>query len=156
MGSVSATTITARSRVTVHFTLLLADGTLVDSTAEAEPITVQLGRGELLDALERCLCGLVVGEKRDFYIPAADVDLPIGEDLIQTLPRTEFPNDIDLEPGIVVAFELPNGEEIAGVVLASSDEEVVVDFAHPLAGHDLAFSVEVVAVENGPGAAETP
>jgi FKBP-type peptidyl-prolyl cis-trans isomerase SlpA len=62
------------------------------------------------------------------------------------MPRSDFPIDMSLEPGIVVAFDLPSGDEVPGTVVEVSEHEVQVDFSHPLAGHDLVFEVEILEV----------
>jgi FKBP-type peptidyl-prolyl cis-trans isomerase len=59
------------SHVTLHYTLALADGTIVDSTHGAEPIIFQVGSGALIEILESRLIGLRAGEQRRFEISAA-------------------------------------------------------------------------------------
>ena len=65
---------------------------------------------------------------------------------VHDLPRDDFPLEIPLEPGLVLSFAAPSGEEIPGTVLALDEARVQVDFNHPLAGHTLQFDVEVIAV----------
>ena len=67
--------------------------------------------------------------------------------LINRMPVSDFSEAP--EAGQVLAFSLPDGEEIAGLVLAVEDDEVEVDFNPPLAGHDLAFRVQILEVDNG-------
>lgn len=135
------------TRVTLHYTLALADGTEIDATHEGEPMTVVLGQGMLLDSLEQRLAGLHAGDKRRFDIPAHETHFAEDEDTIQTLPRTDFPEDLELEIGSVLGFQLPNGDEVPGTIVSFDGRDVVVDFSHPLAGHDVVFDVEVLAVE---------
>jgi len=53
-----------------------------------------------------------------------------------------------LEPGQIIAFESSEGEEMAGAILALDDEQVEVDFNHPLAGsRRVVFWVKVLEVE---------
>ncbi len=61
--------------------------------------------------------------------------------------RDEFPPEMGLEPGMVVGFTLPSGEEVAGTVLEVMEHEVTVDFSHPLAGRDLVWEVEILEVK---------
>jgi FKBP-type peptidyl-prolyl cis-trans isomerase 2 len=48
----------------------------------------------------------------------------------------------------VVVMRDDTGEELHGVVMGVTEEEVEVDFNHPLAGIDLHFSVQLMSVEN--------
>ena len=141
--------IQAGSRVTLHYTLALADGTLVDSTRETDPISFQVGSGALIDMLESRLLGLRTGEQRRFEISAAESHLPAGAESIQVMARSDFPEALAIETGQVLGFVMPSGEEVPGLITGISDTEVVVDFSHPLAGRDLIFDVEILAVEPG-------
>jgi len=58
------------------------------------------------------------------------------------------------EAGQLIAFQLPDGEETAGLVLEVADGQVEVDFNHPLAGHEIRFSVEILSVANPAEAAD--
>ncbi len=141
--------IAAGSRVTLHFSLHLRDGTLVDESRGGAPLVVTIGQGELVAGLEQCLLGLRAGDRRNFEIAAGDAYGPSLNNNIQSLPRDAFPPDMDIKPGMVVGFELPSGEEVPGTVVSMGDADVVIDFSHPLAGHDLVFDVEILSVESG-------
>jgi FKBP-type peptidyl-prolyl cis-trans isomerase SlpA len=51
-----------------------------------------------------------------------------------------------LEPGLIIGFDAPGGEELPGAVLAVEDDSVEVDFNHPMAGHAVTFEVEIIDV----------
>jgi FKBP-type peptidyl-prolyl cis-trans isomerase SlpA len=136
------------SRVTLHYTLSLGDGTPVDSTRETGPATLTLGSGELVGILEQRLLGLQEGERRHFTISATESRMPGSDDMLQSLARSDFPPDMALEAGQVLGFATPSGEEVPGLLVSVSDNEVIVDFSHPLAGRDLIFDVEILAVES--------
>jgi FKBP-type peptidyl-prolyl cis-trans isomerase SlpA len=140
-------TIQSGSRVTLHFTLALADETVVDSTRDSEPITFQIGSGALIEMLESRLIGLCAGEQCRFEISAAQSQLPASAEAVQVMARSDFPAELAIEAGQVLGFVLPSGEEVPGLIVSISDTEVVVDFSHPLAGRDLIFDVEILAVE---------
>ena len=121
----------------------------MDSTREAEPITFQIGSGALIEMLERQLFGLHAGEQRRFEISAVESQLPASAEAIQVMARSDFPAELAIEPGQVLGFVMPSGEEVPGLIVNISDTEVIVDFSHPLAGRDLIFDVEILAVEPG-------
>ncbi|MHB8258219.1 MAG: FKBP-type peptidyl-prolyl cis-trans isomerase [Acidiferrobacterales bacterium] len=141
-------------RVTLHFILQLRDGTLVDRSAEGEPLMITIGRGDLAAGLEQCLLGLSAGDKRHCEVAATDAYGPRREENIHVIPRAQFPPELAVEPGAVVEFTLPTGEGMPGRIMSVEETEVTVDFSHPLAGHDLILDVEILAVEFpqvGPG-----
>lgn len=135
------------SRVSLHFRLSLADGTLVEASAPGAPWTVTVGGGDMIEALERCLLGLRAGERRRCEIPALEAFGAASADAIHNVPRSAFPAELGVEAGQVIGFTTPAGQELPGRVLDVTETEVTMDFSHPLAGHDLVFEVEILAVE---------
>ena len=143
--SASAAEIGRGSRITLHYTLSLADGHIVETTRVTSPVTHVMGSGDWLPVLEDRLLGLKAGAARRFEIAAADVGVSEAP-APQVMPRDEFPPELKLEAGQVIGFTLPSGEEIPGTVLEVSEYEVTVDFSHPLAGRDLVWEVEILEV----------
>ena len=142
-GSVSE--IGKGSGVTLHYTLSLADGHVVETTRATSPATHVMGNGDWLPVLEDRLLGLKAGAVRRFEIAAAEVGVS-ETPAPQVMPRDEFPPELKLEAGQVIGFTLPSGDEIPGTVLEVSEYEVTVDFSHPLAGRDLVWEVEILDV----------
>ncbi len=138
--------ITQASGVTLHYTLSLSTGKIAATTRGDEPLKFVVGDSDLLPAFENCLLGLKVGDRRRFDIACMDAYGPIQADLVQRLARDEFPPEIKLESGVVIGFELPSGEEVPGTVIEVAERDVMIDFSHPLAGHDLVFDVEILDV----------
>jgi FKBP-type peptidyl-prolyl cis-trans isomerase SlpA len=62
------------------------------------------------------------------------------------MPRKDFPADIELTPGNIIAFDTQDGEEIAGTLLSLDEQTVEVDLNHPLAGRRIIFDVEIIDV----------
>ena len=135
------------STVTFHFTLSLTDGTLVDRTEPDQPLTITLGDGTLIEGLEHALLGLRPGDRQRIIIPPETGWGPRDPALVQWRPRRDFPADMDLTPGLILSFAGADGQEIPAAILAVEDDRVQVDYNHPLAGRDVVFEVEVVAVE---------
>ncbi|MGE0080888.1 MAG: peptidylprolyl isomerase [Thiohalomonadaceae bacterium] len=134
------------SRVRMHYTLALADGTEIDSTRGGEPVDIVLGEGTFAPGLEQVLLGLSTGQCERILLGPGQAFGDRDPTAVHHLPRTDFAG-MDITEGSVVGFGLPNGDEIPGMVVTLDDERVEVDFNHPLAGHALQFYVEILAVE---------
>ncbi len=134
------------SLVTLHFRFSLPDGTVMISTFESTPATLQIGRGELGRKIEDCLIGLSVGAERSFDLAAGEAFGPRHEELVERIPRSELPADVELEAQAVLTFTAPDGNAFSGQVLELDNESVVIDFNHPLAGRAVRFDVQVVGV----------
>lgn len=133
-------------RVTLHFSVLLLDGAVVDSTRERSPATFTVGDGNLLPGFEQALFGLKAGDRRSVVLDAVNAFGVRNDGNIQVMRRSLFARDMRLEPGVVVSFADRSKAELPGVVIAVDDSEVTVDFNHPLAGRDLTFQVEIINV----------
>jgi FKBP-type peptidyl-prolyl cis-trans isomerase 2 len=72
----------------------------------------------------------------------------VNGDAIQSVPKTSFADDIILEVGNVVQGQAPNGMPIHAKIASVGDEQVTLDFNHPLAGQDLTFDIELLGVDS--------
>lgn len=132
--------------VTLHFTLKLEDGTVVDSTRDKAPATFQVGDGNLPPGFEHPIKGLAAGESGRYEITPEHGFGQHNPQNIQLLSLEDF-GDETPEVGMVMSFADPSGGELPGVISRIDDDQVEVDFNHPLAGRTLTFEVEVVDVK---------
>ncbi len=136
------------SRVTLYYRLGLTDDSVLEDNFDDEPMTVELGRGEMAEGLELALLGLREGEEQTIDIGP---DLAFGyvdETLFRAIPRAEFDPELELEPGLIIEFATEEGETLPGTILDFDETEVRVDLNHPLAGQTVRYSVQIVAVDN--------
>ncbi|MEM6710374.1 MAG: peptidylprolyl isomerase [Pseudomonadota bacterium] len=142
--------IAAGSKVRLHFSLHLEDGSLIDGTAVDQPASLEIGDGNLLPGFEACLFGLRAGDERSFELPPDEAFGEHQDGNLRRLARSSFGElDTPLEPGLMLSFASPEGE-LPGVVRELVGEQVVIDFNHPLAGRTIRFDVTIVEVENTP------
>lgn len=135
------------SVVTLHFSLTLKDGEIIDSTFNEEPATFTVGDGTLFAGFESSVMGLTAGAKETFTISPEHGFGQHNASNIQTIARDQFGDDIVLEEGLVLSFADAQNTELPGVVTAFDDDNVTVDFNHPLSGKDILFEVEIISVE---------
>ncbi len=135
-----------RSLVTLHYSISTEAGQTLVSTFEATPATLQLGRGELLPALEKCLVGLAGGERHVFILTPDEAFGAYNANLIQRVPREMLPRDGSAEEMAIIEFTAPDGSKFAGLLKEWQGDEAVMDFNHPLAGKTIRFEVEVVGI----------
>ncbi len=135
------------SKVTLHFALKFDNGDVVDSNFDKDPATFTIGDGSLLPGFERALFGLKDGDQRSFEIlPEQGFGTP-NEQNVQTMPRSQF-DGMELDYGVLVIFKDAAGGEMPGVVKAFNEQQVTVDFNHPLAGKIITFDVAIIRVQN--------
>lgn len=138
--------ISDKSQVTLHFSLMLEDGAVVDSTFDKQAATFVMGDGSLLPGFETVLIGLKSGDKQKFVIlPEQGFGMPNANN-VQRFKKSQFAEDMELQPGLMISFADANRGELPGVVQELHGDVVMVDFNHPLAGKEIHFRVEIIAV----------
>jgi FKBP-type peptidyl-prolyl cis-trans isomerase SlpA len=142
--------ITPLSRVKMHFSLTLPDGTEILSTYGEEPLDFRLGDDTMEQMLEFALLGLRAGDEQELLVSGDDVYGPRDDNMIHWLDKPAFPADHSLNTGEIVAFTTPEGESLAGMVLRVDNERVEVDFNHPLSGRQFRYKVTILEVEEAP------
>jgi peptidylprolyl isomerase len=130
---------------TVHYKGMLDDGSVFDSSEGRQPLTFQVGSGQVVPGFENAIRDMEVGETRTVEIGRDDAYGEVREEMIGVIPKDRFPDDAEPEPGMV--FEMHTDEGTLPIeVVDVSDEGVTVDGNHPLAGEDLTFEITLLKV----------
>jgi len=133
--------------VSVHYRGTLSDGTEFDSSyGRGEPITFEVGSGQMIAGFDSAIPGMEIGETKDINIPPENAYGPRNEDAIQSVPRTMFPTDFEIVVGATVRGQQPNGSPFLAKILSEEESTITLDFNHPLAGEDLNFAIELMSV----------
>jgi len=140
-------TIKPQSVVAIHYTLTDDDGIALDSSRDQNPLTYLHGGGNIIPGLERALLGRQAGDRLQVSVPAADAYGEFVDDMVQRVPLSAFGDDAEIEVGMRFRANTEQGD-LSVVVTGIEGDLVTVDGNHPLAGKNLHFSVEVVAVRD--------
>lgn len=136
--------------VKLEYRLRLDSGEYLRGSAEApETLTFIAGYAQLMPALERRLVGARQPDSLEFVIPAAEGFGLYDPESVQVWSRKSFPAEMDLQPGQkVVPANLPFAPEYPLTIKEVKENSVVLDLNHPLAGHDLHYSIRVAEVRD--------
>lgn len=142
------TRITHGSKVELHFAVSLENGTVIDSTFDRpEPVSLTIGDGNLLEGFEKVLMNLQAGDTRTAHLSPSEAFGEWNADNVQTFSKSQFAlTESDPQVGMMMEFEDKGKNTLAGVISEVTDDEVKVDFNHPLAGQNVLFKVEIVQV----------
>ncbi len=135
------------TRVVVNFSLSLEDGSEVDSNFGQDPVEFVIGDGNLLPGFECHLLGMSAGDRHIFSVLPENAFGQINDNNVQLLPRKQFGDGAELEIGLLFSFADASGSELPGMIISFDENEVEVDFNHPLAGRTIMFDVLVHRVE---------
>ncbi len=131
--------------VSAHYTGTLADGTVFDSSRDREPLEFVMGKQQLIAGFEAAVMGKEAGDTVTVTIPPAEAYGDIDEELVFTVDRSHVPAHITPEVGMQLQLSSDEGE-MDVTIDAVSDEEIVLNANHPLAGKTLTFEMEIVNV----------
>ncbi len=134
------------NKVRVHYSGRLEDGLVFDSSEGQEPLEFTIGQGQMLPGFEQEVIGMVPGETRIVKIPAQEAYGPYRPQGVVTVPRSQMPAEMALEPGMMVHGNKPEGGSMPFTVVEVTESEITLDANHPMAGKDLTFEIQLVDI----------
>jgi FKBP-type peptidyl-prolyl cis-trans isomerase 2 len=140
------TQVKAGDTVRIHYTGTLSDGTVFDSSEGRTPLEFTVGTGQIIPGLDQAMAGMAVGEKKTVEVPADEAYGAHDPERLQQFPRAQVPEEIPLDIGTTLALRGPDGQSLPVTIAEVTEEVVVLDANHPLAGKDLTFAVELVEI----------
>ncbi len=133
--------------VKIHYTGKLQETDKVfDTSRNSDPIEFQIGEGKLIPGFEKAVTGMNVGEKKTISLPPDEAYGQRREDLLVSVNRERFPEDVTPEVGKMLRIERPDGDTINVHVAKVEDDAVILDANHPLAGNTLVFDMELLEI----------
>ena len=139
-----------RTYVGIEYTGTLGNGEVFDSSKGRQPLEVEMGAGQVIKGFEEQLVGMALNEKKVFTLPPEDAYGPRNESLMQSVPRSEVPPEMDVQVDMVVGFTTMEGDQVPARIVQLDDEQLTMDLNHPLAGETLTFEIEVVGISSTP------
>lgn len=132
--------------VKIHYTGTLEDGTQFDSSKDRDPLQFEVGSGQVIPGFDKAVEGMAVGEEKSVTIASDEAYGPRREQMVQEVPKTALPPDLEPEEGMALQAQGQDGQPINLTVTEIGDDTITVDANHPLAGKDLKFDIELVAI----------
>ncbi len=156
-------------KVTINFTGTLEDGTVIDTTYETAedshdcgcddggcdddgcgcehgPLQLTLGEEDFFPQIEEALEGMAPGEKKTLTIAAAEAFGEYDEEKVFSINRDQIPAEITPEVGQELEFTGDDDEVMEVTVVEVSDDAVMLDANHPLAGENITYEFELVEI----------
>lgn len=133
-------------KVQVNYKGYLEDGSIFDSSEGKSPLDVTLGSGAVIPGFDAALTGMAVGDKKTVKIPMDQAYGPHNAEMVMQMPKSQIPPDLNPEVGQTLQVGGAAGEVMMVEVIDLTDEFIVLDANPPLAGKDLTFDLELVAI----------
>jgi FKBP-type peptidyl-prolyl cis-trans isomerase 2 len=139
-------TITNGSNVKLQYEGRLETGEVFDKSDEENPLQFIVGSGQIIPGFEKAVESMKTGEEKEFTIEPEDAYGIKNENLIREVPRSELPENITPEVGMVLRTQTPSGQSMPVRIVELNEKNVKIDFNHPLAGEKLIFKVKILDV----------
>ncbi len=136
--------------VTVQYKGTLADGTVFDESPEDRPLKFIIGKQEVIPGFDEAVEGMYQGETRTFMVPCEKAYGEKKEELIETVELSKLPADLELQEGRQLEVTQEDDSVFHVMVVGLTGTHVTLDANHPLAGEDLTFEIELLAVTKKP------
>ncbi len=133
--------------VSIEYTLRV-DGKVIDSSVGGEPLEYLHGASNIIPGLEREIEGMAVGESKNVVVSPEDGYGEVNEEAFIEAPRSVFPPDIPLRPGVELQLTGSDGSPLYARIEGVEEDVVVLNLNHPLAGKELHFDITVVGLRD--------
>lgn len=133
--------------VKIKYTGKLRSGDVFEAIEDSDPEKIKLGDNNKFPFFEKCLVGMVVGEKKKIAIPPEAAFGPICKELVVNINKNQIPDSVDLEKGKRIELKFSGGSNLDLLIKEIHKDSVTVDANHPLAGETLIFDVEILDIQ---------
>jgi FKBP-type peptidyl-prolyl cis-trans isomerase SlyD len=134
--------------VCMDYTIRLANGQVVESSVDHEPLTYLHGHKQIVPGVERAIEGLEAGALLEVVVPPTEAYGDRDPGGMFVVPRAAFPTDEEVAPGMMFSASRPDGKSLTFRVVEANEQLVLVDTNHPLAGETLHISIHVHSVRS--------
>mgnify|MGYP001224364571 CR=1 FL=1 len=134
-------------RVTVHYIGTLDNGRIFDQRDAETPLTFTAGAGEIFSKMEQEILDMKVGEVRNIHLSAEEAFGKRLEENILKVSRELFPAERELKIGQKLQVELADGTQKTMRIREVSEQQVLLDGNHDLAGCNLTFALQLMAID---------
>jgi len=135
------------SKLVVEYEGKFENGEVFDSSknSEAGPLKFEAGAGKVIKGFDEAVMGIEKGEEKEFSINPQDAYGEYNPKLKKEIPR----NMVQGEPkaGMMLVIGTPDGRKFPAKIEEVTEEKIVIDLNHPLAGKKLFFKIKILDVK---------
>lgn len=131
-------------KVKFNYTVKLTDGTVIETTVNNEPLTIELGKSQILPVIEESFVDKSNGDKFTLNVDKNDAYGDVIQELIEKVELDKLPKEVTV--GSELRGLTPDNTEFIAYVeqIDAVENTALINANHPLAGKDLVFEIEIV------------
>jgi FKBP-type peptidyl-prolyl cis-trans isomerase SlyD len=139
--------VSADKVVSFSYTLRDNEGNTLEKTEGGEPMQYLHGYQNIIPGLESEMEGMDVGDTKKVTVKPAEGYGEFDQNLVFKVPRANFPQGIEITPGMEFQTQTEQGPLVIRVE-EITDEHVMVNANHPMAGQTLHFDIKIEGVRD--------
>ena len=133
-------------QVRVNYIGRFADGSVFDSSEGHDPLEFTVGSGQVIDGFDQAVIGLTPGETRKVVVSPEEGYGNHLPEMIAEVEKHLIPDQVKLMLGSMLEVSLEDGQSLEVQVVEITDNAVILDGNHPLAGKELHFEIEMLEI----------
>jgi len=140
----------ANDIVIIAVTGTLDNGEVFYTVEKDDPMHLVIGESSLPPTLDSTILEMSAGDIRKVRVPPEEGFGPRQKDLLQVIESEEMVKKLQPKPGMIVSLKASkDGEErdVPATVMEVDGPNITVDYNHPLAGHHLTYTIEVLEIK---------
>jgi len=135
------------NKVKIEYEGSFENGEIFDSSEKyGRALEFTVGKKQVIPGFENAVIGMEKEEEKEVTIQAKDAYGERNLNLVKKIPKIQFPEEQrdKLKKGVMLGLATPDGRQMPAIISDVSENEVEIDFNHPLAGKTLKFKIKVV------------
>jgi peptidylprolyl isomerase len=144
MGDQKERVVAVGDQIRVNYVGRFENGSIFDSSEGRDPLEFTVGEAQVIAGFDQAVVGLKPGESCTVaVVPEEGYGAHVPE-MVAEVERHLIPDSEKLVLGSMLEVGLEDGQTLEVQVVELSDDLVVLDGNHPLAGKDLHFEIEML------------
>lgn len=136
--------------VIVVYDGFLENDEIFETSDSAGPLEFTIGSNTVFPDFEQNVIGMIQGETKSFILEPDQAMGLTKPELVQTINKSNIPNQENLKTGIVLGLTIDKGgkkHQVPATVVSIDADTVTVDYNHPLVGKKLKYKVTLQSIK---------
>ncbi len=136
-------------KVSVTYDGYLENNEQFESSADTGPLDFTVGTASVMACIEQAVLGMTINETKTIAVNPENAYGLHRQELVHQLPRTTWPAEADIKPGLVVGMTMEKegkDHQVPATITEINGDMVTIDFNHPLAGQKIIFRITMQSV----------
>ncbi|MBE9520624.1 MAG: FKBP-type peptidyl-prolyl cis-trans isomerase [Proteobacteria bacterium] len=137
-------------QVIIEYKGTLTDNEETDSSVDSGSLEFEVGAGKVFPGFDKGVLDMAVNETISITLAPEDAYGQQDKELLHTVNKEVLGPDVDPKPGMILGMDIERSgqkHKIPALVTVVKDDQVEIDFNHPLAGKTLTYQLTLKEIK---------